>query len=123
MKVRHFKISRIERVELLEHPWQYDDARKLKKIDDFRIANDSQVPIRLNLQPIAYNILFDTFPNAARNAVISNDAKSYNLDINVNDGFLGVVPFILSNLGSVEIIEPIELKRAVSNKAREFLKG
>ncbi len=123
MLVRHFKISRIERVELLPISWQYEDKQFQKKIDDFRIANNNQVSVRLKINQFAYNVLYDTFPKAARKAIKANEEHFFNLDIRVNEDFYGLIPFILGNPGRIEIIEPYILKRAVADKARIFLLG
>jgi predicted DNA-binding transcriptional regulator YafY len=41
--IRHFRISRIERVELLDADWQYETQHYVTATDPFRIVNDHKV--------------------------------------------------------------------------------
>jgi predicted DNA-binding transcriptional regulator YafY len=48
--IRHFRISRIERVELLDADWQYETQHYVTATDPFRIVNDDKVRVHIRLK-------------------------------------------------------------------------
>ena len=121
-KLRHFKLNRIERVEILEAPWQYTPVHHYKYTDVFRIANDTRIMVHLQFDSYAYNALADTFPQAIAHTLPADTPNAFDFQTRVNAGFLGITNFILSNAGHVEIINPPELKEAVRRKVEEILR-
>lgn len=118
---RHFKLSRIERVELTEMPWQYEKKHMYQYTDVFRIANNNQVPVHLRLQVYAYNDLIESYPKALSEILPAAEPNTFDFETRVNAKFLGLMNFIMGNFKHIEIIEPQELKEQVEKKAQFIL--
>ena len=60
--LRHFRISRFNRVEVLDQPWKYKNYHNVILADPFRIVEKNQVLIHLRIAVGAYNELIERFP-------------------------------------------------------------
>jgi len=118
---RHFKLSRIERVELTDTTWQYENKHMYQYTDVFRIANNNQVPVHLRLQVYAYNDLIESYPKALSEILPAAEPNTFDFETKVNAEFLGLMNFIMGNFKHIEIIEPQELKDKVEERAKEIL--
>ena len=63
---RVFKISRIERVSVLEDGWANEDKHQRSKTDCFRISGFTQTAVKLELSMMAKNLLLEEFPLAEK---------------------------------------------------------
>jgi predicted DNA-binding transcriptional regulator YafY len=118
--IRHFRISRIERIELTTDFWQNEEKHKILATDPFRIANNKQVQVHIKLAVGGYNELVERFPlTQAYLQPSANKANEYDFECKVNEAFLGLTNFILGYHGHiVEIIEPDNLREHI----REHIK-
>ncbi|MGX7689100.1 YafY family protein [Flectobacillus sp. BAB-3569] len=109
--IRHFRISRIERVELLEADWRYENQHYVTATDPFRIVNDDKVRVHIRLRVGGYNELIERFPLTQAYLQPSADELGvYDFECNVNEKFFGLTNFILGyHEHIVEIIEPESL--------------
>lgn len=109
--IRHFRISRIERVELQDMAWQYETQHYVTATDPFRIVNDNKVRVHIRLKVGGYNELIERFPMTQ--AYLQPSAEElgvYDFECNVNEKFFGLTNFILGyHEHIVEIIEPESL--------------
>lgn len=109
--IRHFRISRIERVELQDADWQYETQHYVTATDPFRIVNDHKVRVHIRLKVGGYNELIERFP--LTQAYLQPSAAEmgvYDFECNVNEKFFGLTNFILGyHEHIVEIIEPESL--------------
>ena len=109
--IRHFRISRIERVELLDADWRYETQHYVTATDPFRIVNDDKVRVHIRLRVGGYNELIERFPLTQAYLQPSADELGvYDFECNVNEKFFGLTNFILGyHEHIVEIIEPESL--------------
>ena len=109
--IRHFRISRIERVELQDADWQYETQHYVTATDPFRIVNDHKVRVHIRLKVGGYNELIERFPlTQAYLQPSANELGVYDFECNVNEKFFGLTNFILGyHEHIVEIIEPESL--------------
>lgn len=109
--IRHFRISRIERVELQDADWQYETQHYVTATDPFRIVNDDKVRVHIRLKVGGYNELIERFPlTQAYLQPSANEVGVYDFECNVNEKFFGLTNFILGyHEHIVEIIEPESL--------------
>lgn len=122
LKIRHFRLSRIERVVILEdQPWQFKDKHHKRESDVFRIANDDRVVVHLELDTQGRNVLLDTFPKAKGEIEAGSEKNTFNFQSEVNGGFLGITNFILGNADNVKVIGPDSLKDHLRTKARMII--
>jgi predicted DNA-binding transcriptional regulator YafY len=109
--IRHFRISRIERVELQGMAWQHESQHYVTATDPFRIVNDHKVRVHIRLKVGGYNELIERFPLTQAYLQPSADEMGvYDFECNVNEKFFGLTNFILGyHEHIVEIIEPESL--------------
>ena len=104
---RVFKISRIERVSILEDTWANEDKHQKSKTDCFRISGFTQTPVKLELSMMAKNLLLEEFPLADRD--LKNVDGKWILETNVS-GMEGVGRFVIGLASDVRVIDSPELK-------------
>jgi predicted DNA-binding transcriptional regulator YafY len=109
--IRHFRISRIERVETLNDLWANETRHNITATDPFRIVNNTQVRVHIKLRVGGYNELTERFPlTQAYLQPSASDAGIFDFECQVNDKFYGLTNFILGyHEHIVAIIEPDSL--------------
>jgi predicted DNA-binding transcriptional regulator YafY len=109
--IRHYRISRIERVELQDMAWQHESQHYITATDPFRIVNDNKVRVHIRLKVGGYNELIERFPLTQAYLQPSADELGiYDFECNVNEKFFGLTNFILGyHEHIVEIVEPESL--------------
>jgi predicted DNA-binding transcriptional regulator YafY len=121
-EIRHFRISRIEKIRVLDAYWQHETKHHSAATDSFRIVSDQQVFVHLKLRTGALNELIERFPLAQ--AYIQPCAEQddlYDFACKVNDKFLGLTNFILGYYAHIEaIIEPESLIDHIRGKSGEI---
>lgn len=117
---KQFKISRIERVEILNESWLHESSHKIQYTDAFRMSGLSPIAtIEAILSLKAYNLLKEEFP-LSENFIVKQD-ENYLLKIPVAD-FHGIGRFVLGLPGEIEVLSPIEFKEFLMEKAKIFLR-
>lgn len=112
-KVKHFKLSRIDLVEITPNAWSHGKQHERKSTDVFRIAMNGQQLVELQIDVYAYNSLIDNYPKAKADCQFYQQSNSFHFQSRVNPLFLGLTNFIMNNAGHVKIISPPELKKKV----------
>lgn len=121
-ELRHFRISRIKRIQKTDSPWAFEDQHKILATDPFRIVDDEQVMVHLRLKVGAYNELVERFPLSK--AYIQEDAFEkdiFDFQARVNHQFYGLTNFILGfHHQIVEVLEPDRLKEHLRREIRKM---
>lgn len=119
-ELRHFRISRFSRAELLEDDWQYEGKHNIIATDPFRIVDNKQVMVHLRLRVGAYNELTERYPLTMNCIQDGEIAGTFDFQGKVNHRFRGLSNFILGNYHFlVEVLEPeslLEHLKATVNK-------
>ncbi len=118
---RHFRLSRIKRVEILDMPWAFTSSHNVKPTDIFGIANNVQEQVDLKLDVYARNLLIETHPLAKASIDTGSDDCSFYFSCKVNKEFLGLRNFIMANWDHVEILYPDSLKEYILKDTERFL--
>lgn len=118
---KHFRLSRIERVEITSQDWQFETKHQPKLTDIFRIANNQQIQVTLRLQVRAYNMLIESFPLAKNYLDPDSKENHFIFQAPVNEDFFGLLPFILSNSHFIEVLSPERLKVNIRQAAQQIL--
>lgn len=106
-ELRHFRISRVARVNITNDSWQYKGSHVIMRTDPFRIVNNDQVMVHLKLKVGAYNELVERFPLTKSYITESEEEEVYDFQCMVNRKFLGLTNFILGfHHQLVEVIHP-----------------
>lgn len=110
-QIRHFRISRIRRVNVLDEAWQFKSRHAVMLTDPFRIVDNEQVLVHLRMKVGAYNELTERFPITKAYIEETEEPEVYDFQCMVNHRFLGLSNFILGfHHQIIEIIEPESLK-------------
>jgi len=109
-----FNIKRIESVQILPQTWKYSTEHVTGKIDIFRISSFEQIPVKLKLNLLAFNLLIEECPLSEKFLTKLN-ANEWMLETNVCS-LEGVGRFVMGLLQDIEILEPEELKDFVHKK-------
>lgn len=121
MQARHFRLSRIERVELLEESWQYEQRHLSRATDVFRIASNDQLMVKLRLSVQAYNYLIETYPMATAYTEPDNKENHFLFQAKVNASFFGLANFIMGYAQDVEILGPVALREHIKELAAKII--
>jgi predicted DNA-binding transcriptional regulator YafY len=109
--LRHFRISRVGKIEVLDQSWQFKTEHRLLKIDPFRVVNDDQELVHIQLKVGAYNELVERFPLTKNSIEYLEKEDIYEFKAMVNANFYGLMNFILGNFHQmVEVLAPEGLK-------------
>ncbi len=105
--IRHFRISRFNRVQVLDQPWQYEGHHNIMLTDPFRIVNNDQVMVHLRLSVGAYNELKERYPLTGNYIMDTNDPNIFDFQCAVNKEFRGLSNFILGfHHLHIEVVTP-----------------
>ena len=109
-EVRHFRISRIDRIESLEENWEFAKHHYVAATDIFRITSREQETIHLRLKIGAVNELLERYP-LSKAYLEQTEAEVFELKCKVNANFYGLQNFLLGYHAYVlEIVESKKLK-------------
>lgn len=109
-ELRHFRISRIKRIELSDTLWQHEGKHNILPTDPFRIVDKNQVMVSLRIRIGARNELIERFPLTRAYVEPTEHPDEYDFQCMVNHRFLGLTNFILGHHHQlVDILEPESL--------------
>ncbi|RME12514.1 MAG: WYL domain-containing protein [Bacteroidetes bacterium] len=120
-QIRHFRISRIKRVEMLGEAWQFTGHHAVMLTDPFRIVDNEQVLVHLRLKVGAYNELVERYPITKAYIEETEESEVYDFQCMVNHRFLGLSNFILGyHHQIIEIVEPESLKEHLASIVKKM---
>ncbi len=108
---RHFRISRIARVRVLDQPWQFEGHHNIQRTDPFRIVDNDQVNVHLHLSVGAYNELVERYPMTRSYIEETENPNFFDFQCMVNKNFYGLANFILGFYHlDIQILAPDSLR-------------
>ena len=111
-----FKTVRIGKVEILNQNWEHKAKHLPGYIDCFRISSKEKIPIKLELNIRAKNLLIEEYPLSEKDITeIENNKFEFNSQV---CNFMGVGRFILGLSNDIKLISPIELKEYLNHKIK-----
>lgn len=121
-ELRHFRISRITRVEILDLDWKYTGHHNINATDPFRIVDNKQVRVHIRMKVGGYNELVERFPLTSTYLQPAADKEGiYELDCMVNHRFYGLSNFIMGYYEQIiEILEPESLLEHIKNNVAKI---
>ncbi len=120
-ELRHFRISRIRKVRLTEMPWLYKGHHNIMRTDPFRIVDNNQLQVHLQLTLGAYNELIERFPLTLSYIQEAAIDEVYDFQCMVNHRFLGLSNFIFGNYHrGIEVLEPDSLIEHLNNEIKKM---
>jgi len=110
--IRHFRISRIKRVQITKDDWKNKGKHYIIDTDPFRIADKQRVQVHLRIKVGGKNELLERFPLTRAYILDTEREDEFDFQCEVNHKFLGLTNFILGNFNQiVEIASPDSLKQ------------
>ena len=122
-EIRHFKISRVSSIQLLDDDWQFEGYHQLLQTDPFRVADPHQVTVHLTLDIAAKNYLVEFYPLSEH--YLSSDSSGTRFDFKclMNHRFIGIDRFIVGHHRHIIAIhEPLHLIHHVHSLIQNFPK-
>ena len=111
-----FKISRAERVDLLDMLWSHKEAHLPFYTDMFGFSGEQLFPVRLVLGPLSARLLIEEVPSAASQLALLDDGR-YRLHARVCS-YKGVGRFVLGLCDDVEVESPRDFKDYLRARVR-----
>lgn len=111
-----FKISRAERVDLLDMLWSHKEAHLPFYTDMFGFSGEQLFPVRLVLGPLSARLLIEEVPSAASQLALLDDGR-YRLHAHVCS-YKGVGRFVLGLCDDVEVESPRDFKDYLRARVR-----
>ena len=103
-----FKISRAERVDLLDMLWSHKEAHQPFYTDMFGFSGEQLFPVRLVLGDLSARLLLEEVPSVASQLALLDDGR-YRLHARVCS-YKGVGRFVLGLCDDVEVESPRDFK-------------
>ncbi len=121
-EIRHFRISRIERITQLDENWENEGKHNIIATDIFKIANKDQIKVHIRIKTGGYNELIERYPLSKGYLSPSADKEDeYDLECMVNRNFYGLQNFLLGyHEYVVEILENQELRDHMTKKLKNI---
>ena len=111
-----FKISRAERVDLLDMLWSHKEAHLPFYTDMFGFSGEQLFPVRLVLGALSARLLIEEVPSAASQLALLDDGR-YRLHARVCS-YKGVGRFVLGLCDDVEVESPRDFKDYLRARVR-----
>lgn len=111
-----FKISRAERVDLLDMLWSHKEAHQPFYTDMFGFSGEQLFPVRLVLGALSARLLLEEVPSVASQLALLDDGR-YRLHARVCS-YKGVGRFVLGLCDDVEVESPRDFKDYLRARVR-----
>lgn len=112
-----FKTARINKVEISGKQWEHENKHKPGYIDCFRISSDKKIPVKLQLNMRARNLLIEEYPLSEKDIKEIEDNKFIFNSYVCN--FMGIGRFVLGLMNEIIIISPTDLKEYLNKKIKK----
>lgn len=109
-----FKVSRCEKVEVLDVNWQFEKKHKKMFTDIFHFSDEKQTRVRLILGTLSKTILVEEHPEARKSLIPTSDGR-WLLDANFCS-MKGVGRFFLGLFEDIEIVDSPEFKEYLTTR-------
>ncbi len=109
-----FKLSRMERVELLADEWQHEAQHRRLFTDIFMFSGEEQMHVTLRLGRLSYNLMLEEYPKAEV-YITSQDNQHWLLDLDVCS-YAGIGRFVLGLYEDISILGDEGFKDYISQQ-------
>lgn len=113
-----FKLSRMERVELIDLQWSYADQHKEMFTDIFMFSDENPKTVSMTLGSLSANIMREEYPQAEQYMTQQEDGLTL-LSMPVCS-YLGIGRFVLGLYDDINVIGNDEFKAYLSDKIKSF---
>lgn len=101
-KNKTFRLSRMQGVEVLEEPWEYQDRHRQVYTDLFSFSGEEHYVITLHMGQLSHNLMLEEYPNSAPCfADMGNGKWLFRTEV---CSYLGIGRFVLGLYDDIEVI-------------------
>lgn len=119
-KVKVFRISRAEKVVMLDEPWEHKSRHQKLKMDPFHMSGGTAIDVKLRLKLEAKNAIEELYPDLS-SCIKPYDSSTWTLQT-FTYNLYPLTMFYLSHAPYVEIVNVAGLKEAVKEYVSRYLK-
>lgn len=119
-KVKVFRISRAEKVVMLDEPWEHKSRHQKLKMDPFHMSGGTAIDVKLRLKLEAKNAIEELYPDLS-SCIKPYDSSTWTLQT-FTYNLYPLTMFYLSHAPYVEIVNVAGLKEAVKEYVNRYLK-
>ena len=119
-KVKVFRISRAEKVVMLDEPWEHKSRHQKLKMDPFHMSGGTAIDVKLRLKLEAKNAIEELYPDLS-SCIKPYDSSTWTLQT-FTYNLYPLTRFYLSHAPYVEIVNVAGLKEAVKEYVSRYLK-
>lgn len=113
-----FKVTRAEKVELLDLFWAHRSEHTPFYTDLFGFSGEEQTKVSLLLDPLATQVLLEEYPGAA-DSLTHIDDEHQRLDTDVCS-YIGVGRFVIGLFENIDIVAPADFQEYVRQRLQAF---
>jgi len=113
-----FTVDRIDKLDILDSPWQYKEKHRKLPVDIFRVCDEPEVEVKVRLSLRARNLLVEEYPLSEKYIKKIND-NEYILHTRVS-GFGGIARFVMGLIDETEVLEPDGLREVIRGKVEKM---
>ena len=113
-----FKLSRMERVELLADEWEHEDKHRQICTDIFMFSAEEQMHVTLLLGRLSYNLMLEEYPKAEA-YITPHDDKHWLLELDVCN-YAGIGRFVLGLYEDITIMGDGNFKEYIHQQIRKM---
>lgn len=117
-KVKMFKISRIDYVDILEEEWEHEKEHIQKGMDIFRMTGYVGMPITMDMSMYAKDLLIEEYPLAEKCLKKKGDRSILQTEVY---NYAGACRFYVGLASQIRIIDSPEFEKYVREYVRQNL--
>lgn len=110
-----FKLSRMEKVELMDMPWTNKAQHKQLYTDIFMFSGEERYHVRLLLGQLSHNIMVEEYPLSEPSITLASDGIHWILDIEVAS-FMGIGRFVMGLYDDIKVLGDEQFKTYINEK-------
>jgi len=115
-----FKLSRMERVELLADEWEYETEHRQIYTDIFMFSAEEQMHVTLLLGRLSYNLMLEEYPKAEA-YITPKDSQRWLLELDVCS-YAGIGRFVLGLYKDITIVGDEGFKDYIRQQIQQMIK-
>jgi predicted DNA-binding transcriptional regulator YafY len=116
-----FKLSRMEKVEIIDVPWIHEDEHRQVYTDFFMFSGEHRYPVELTMGQLSHNLMIEEYP-LSEPCFSPIDATHWRFSGHAAS-LLGIGRFILGLYDDIEILGCDELKTYIADKVEAMRHG
>ncbi|WP_308226718.1 WYL domain-containing protein [uncultured Prevotella sp.] len=110
-----FKLSRMEKVELMDMPWANKAQHKQLYTDIFMFSGEERYHVKLLLGQLSHNIMVEEYPLSEPSITLASDGIHWILDIEVAS-FMGIGRFVMGLYDDIKVLGDEQFKTYINEK-------